>query len=69
MNKKTALIASAAGLVRVLGGAGIEFAISESEHDILRSETRERPSTRARERPSTIALTEAGTGTTSRPDG
>ena len=49
MNKKTALIASAAGLVRVLGGAGIEFAISESGHDILRSETRERPSTRAPE--------------------
>ena len=48
MNKKRALIASAAGLVRVLGGAGIEFAISESGHDILRSETPEHASARAR---------------------
>ena len=61
MNKKTALIASAAGPVRVLGGAGIAFAISDSGHDILRSETREYAST--------MALTEVATGTTSRSDG
>ena len=57
MNKKTALIASPAGLVRVLGGAGIAFAINKSGDDTLRSETRERAGT--------VALTEVGTGTTS----
>ena len=55
MNKKTAIIASAAGLVLVLGAVGITYAVTESGDDTLTGDTLERASN--------AALAEVGPGT------
>lgn len=55
MKKKTAIIASAAGLVLVLGTAGITYAVTESGDGALTGN--------ALERASNAALAEVGTGT------
>ena len=55
MNKKTAILASAAGLVLVLGAVGITYAVTESGDDTLTGDTLERASN--------AALAEVGPGT------
>lgn len=55
MNKKTAIIASAAGLVLVLGAVGITYAVTESSDDTPTGDTLERASN--------AALAEVGPGT------